>query len=117
MALDNKYTPFDDNIVITLVDSAGEPLPIAEQQDIEVHVFLSGVLKFKYKKDAADGWKTWEDAATDNGNVLICPLTVAETTGWRGLLQTAVVIVKDDKKAEPIITNEFYLIKSGIIPE
>jgi len=114
MRPETKYTPFDGKIIITLTDENGEALPIADYSDIQVYLFVNGTLKLKYRKTAATGFKAWTDGEDEAANVIHCPLTVAETTGWRGLINSATVLVKDDAHSEPIVKVEFIAQKSGI---
>ena len=111
---EEKYTPFDGNITITLTDAAGEPVALSSLDDVEVHLFLNGALKLKYKKVAATGWKAWTDAEAEDDNQLHCPVTVTETAAWRGLVNSVTITVKDSKRAEPALKVEFIAKKSGV---
>src|SRR5688572_5188453 len=112
---ENKYTPFDGEILITLLDEDAEPLAISDYDDVEVYVFLNGALKLKFKSVAfEDEWKAWTDAEAEDANQINCPLTVQETDGWRGLVNTATVLIKDELRGEPIIKVQYIAVKSGV---
>lgn len=114
MRPEEKYTPFDGHITISLLDDDLEPMPIADYDDIEVHVFLNGAAKLKFKKTEETGWKAWEDSEAEDANEIKCPLTSEETNGWRGLVNTVTILEKDGLREEPIVKVQFIAKKSGV---
>lgn len=114
MRPEEKYTPFDGNIVITLTDDAGEPVTLTSLDDVEVYLFRNGTTVLKFKKVAATGWKAWQDAEADDDNVINCPVTVSETVSWRGLVNSVTITVAGGKRAEPVLKVEFIAKKSGV---
>lgn len=121
MRPETKYTPFDGNIVITLLDADLEPLALTDYEDVEIHLFLNGTEKLRYKTEAADAeeegglaWLAWQDAEATDGNEINCPVTIAQTANWRGLVNAVTVLVKDGQRHEPIVKVLFLAAKSGV---
>ena len=99
--LETIITPFDEDLIVTLLNSACQPVALNNLEDVRVILVVNGVEQFVYQKEAATGIRAWEPGPADGtGNIwtVLCQVTESDTNGWRGLLaaQVQLIVTADD---------------------
>jgi hypothetical protein len=88
MILQDLYSPFDEMLLIELVDMNCQPVLLSTLIDVQVLLKVNNTVKLKYKMIADGDWLAWEPG--DDTTSIFCPVTEAQSDGWRGLLMAEV---------------------------
>lgn len=109
-----KYTPFEGNLNIAVTDADCEPVDVSTLADVQVLLMVNGLVKLKFNKAGGSGWIAWI-AGNDNIGVL-CPVTEAQSSGWRGLMEAQVqqIDMESNELTKRLIL--FQAVKSSYTP-